>query len=103
MSLRPRTVTSNFTIAVLSVNDTPDAINDTRVVVEDSSVAAVNVLVEGTTFMDMFEPSAHCLFARDELQSRFAGWHILHLAHQNFDAPNGQVKAFSTIVAKRPG
>lgn len=78
-------------------------LHDLQQCVRPGGVAAVNVLVEGTTFMDMFEPSAHCLFARDELQSRFAGWHILHLAHQNFDAPNGQVKAFSTIVAKRPG
>lgn len=40
----PRTANANFTIAVVSVNDVPDAINDTRVVAEDSSVTSITVL-----------------------------------------------------------
>lgn len=40
-------------------------------------VAIVNVLVEGTTYLGMFDPSGHCLFSRDEMHKRFAGWQIL--------------------------
>ncbi|WP_298826243.1 methyltransferase domain-containing protein [uncultured Piscinibacter sp.] len=70
--------------------------------VRPGGVAVVNVLVEGTTYRDMFDPSAHCLFARDELQQRFAGWEILHAEQQDFAAPRALVKAFVTVVARRP-
>jgi tellurite methyltransferase len=78
-------------------------LDDLQARVRPGGVAAVNVLVEGTTFMDMFERSAYCLFPRGEVQSRFAGWQVLHAEHQTFDAPNGTVKAFDTVVARRPG
>jgi tellurite methyltransferase len=65
-------------------------------------VAVVNVLVEGTTYLDMFDPQAYCLFARDGLPARFAGWDILELQEQDFPAPNGQVKSFVTLVARKP-
>ena len=65
-------------------------------------VAVVNVLVEGTTYLDMFDPQAHCLFARDELARRFAGWEILHDEFADFAAPNGQTKSFETLVARKP-
>ena len=70
--------------------------------VRPGGLAAVNVLVEGTTYMGMFDPSGHCLFARDELETRFPGWQIIYSAHQNYDAPNGQVKSFVTVIARRP-
>ncbi len=62
----------------------------------------VNVLVKGTTYMDMFDPEAYCLFDRDALSSRFATWDILATAHNEFAAPNGQNKAFATVIARRP-
>lgn len=65
-------------------------------------VAAVNVLVEGTTYLEMFEPGEYCLFARDALARRFAGWEILHDEFAEFAAPNGQVKAFETLIARKP-
>ena len=65
-------------------------------------VAVVNVLVEGTTYLDMFEPGEYCLFARDELARRFAGWEIVHDGFAEFAAPNGQVKAFETLIARKP-
>ncbi len=70
--------------------------------VRPGGLAAINVLVEGTTYTDMFDPSRHCLFARGELHSRFAGWRIVHSAHQHYDAPNSQVKSFMTVIAIRP-
>ena len=65
-------------------------------------VAVVNVLVEGTTYLDMFDPQDHCLFSRDEMHARFAGWEIQQLEAQDFPAPNGQVKSFVTLVARKP-
>lgn len=64
--------------------------------------AIVNVLVEGTTFMDMFDPQTHYLFAPDELESSFAGWTILHSRRDEFDAPRATRKVFATLVARKP-
>jgi tellurite methyltransferase len=65
-------------------------------------VAIVNVLVEGTTYMDMFDPAGYCLFGRDELERRFAGWTIELARKQGFDAPGGTKKEFATVVARKP-
>jgi len=70
--------------------------------VRPGGVAVVNVLVEGTTFHRMFDPSGHCLFARDEMNSRFVGWEILHSEYQDFAAPNDTTKSFVTIIARKP-
>lgn len=64
--------------------------------------AIVNVLVEGTTYMAMFDPRAYCLFERDELERRFAGWRIELSRHESFAGPGGTRKEFSTVVARRP-
>jgi tellurite methyltransferase len=65
-------------------------------------VAVINVLVEGTTYLDMFDPKEHCLFARDAIQANFHGWEILHQEWQDFAAPKDQVKFFVTLVARKP-
>ena len=70
--------------------------------VRPEGVAIVNVLVEGTTYLDMFDMGSHCLFARDEIHRRFAGWNVLHEVVQTFPAPNGTIKAFVTLVARKP-
>jgi tellurite methyltransferase len=70
--------------------------------VRPGGVAAVNVLIEGTTYLDMFDPAQHCLFGRDELLRAFDGWTLLHAAEQDFDAPRGLRKRFSTVIARRP-
>lgn len=62
----------------------------------------VNVLVEGTTYMEMFDPRAHCLFARDALARRYARWDILSSTLSDFPAPGGLNKAFATVVARKP-
>lgn len=63
----------------------------------------VNVLVEGTTFMDMFDAGRFYLFGRDELVSRFAGWKILLSRHDSFPAPRNTVKEFATLIAEKAG
>ncbi len=65
--------------------------------------AIVNVLVEGTTFMDMFDPDDHYLFGRDELDRRFTDWIVLTSRSQSFPAPGGTLKVFSTMIAEKPG
>lgn len=70
--------------------------------VRPGGVAAINVLVEGTTFLDMFDPSGHCLFARGEMSSRFDGWEILQFQYQDFPAANDTVKSFVTVIARKP-
>jgi tellurite methyltransferase len=70
--------------------------------VKPGGVAVVNVLIQGTTYLDMFDPSSHCLFSREEIHRRFAGWEILHCEFQDFPAPREQLKSFVTVVARRP-
>lgn len=70
--------------------------------VRPGGVAAVNVLVEGTTYFGMFDPSSHCLFARDEMHRRFSGWEILRSEYQDFPAANETIKAFVTVIARKP-
>jgi tellurite methyltransferase len=69
--------------------------------VRPGGIAVINVLVEGTTYLEMFDPSGHCLFAPSELQSRFAGWGIEHSEFSDFEAPHRTLKRFSTVVARK--
>ena len=62
----------------------------------------VNVLVQGTTYMDMFDPSSHCLWDTNELAKRFAGWEILDRAQDDFPAPHASLKSFVTLIARKP-
>ncbi len=69
--------------------------------VAEGGLAIVNTLIEGTTFMGMFEPGHYCLFGRDELRQHFKGWKLLFDAHDGFDAPQNTRKEFSTVVAQK--
>jgi tellurite methyltransferase len=71
--------------------------------VRPGGVAIVNVLVEGTTYLDMFDGTGHCLWPADELRRRFAGWEILRDDRQEFAAPGGTRKCFATVIAVKPG
>jgi tellurite methyltransferase len=64
--------------------------------------AIVNVLIEGTTYLGMFDPDSYYLFRRTELEERFVGWHILESRTQTFPAPEGARKDFSTLIAEKP-
>ena len=63
----------------------------------------VNVLIEGTTYLAMFEPDHYHLFSPVELKAAFSGWRIDVFRQDGFAAPGGTRKEFITIVAERPG
>jgi tellurite methyltransferase len=73
-----------------------------RDAVRPNGLAAMNVLIEGTTYLDMFDPPGYCLFGRDELSAAFAGWQIVLSRHEDFPAPGDTLKRFHTLVARRP-
>ena len=64
--------------------------------------AIVNVLIEGTTYLGMFDPDNYCLFRRNELEERFNSWNILESRYQTFPAPEGTHKDLSTLIADKP-
>jgi len=65
-------------------------------------IAVVNALIEGTTFFDIFGDGPHTLFGHDEIEQAFAGWEILHSSHEDFAAPGGTRKKFTTVIARKP-
>jgi tellurite methyltransferase len=73
-----------------------------RDAVRPGGVAAVNVLIEGTTFLGMFTPGDYCLFGERALEDAFAGWTVEYLKIDVFPAPEQTVKRFCTLVARRP-
>lgn len=73
-----------------------------RDAVRSGGVAIVNVLVEGTTYLDMFGPAGHCLFACGELAGAFAGWNVLHEFRDRYPAPGDREKRFETVIVRRP-
>jgi tellurite methyltransferase len=70
--------------------------------VKPGGVVIVNVLAEGTTFSDMFDPRGYHLFSREELLVPFIAWTHLLLRGDRFPAPGGTVKCFLTLAARRP-
>ena len=91
-------------IGLLMFFDCPDAFRTLAHLqshVRQGGIAVVNVLVETTTYMEMFDPAHYCLFARGELESRFAGWDILQSQASEFEAPGGTLKRFETVIARK--
>jgi tellurite methyltransferase len=76
-------------------------LNEIQSHVRPDGLAIVNVLIEGTTYLDMFEPGRYYLFDENELRDRFAGWEILESKHESFDAPGATLKRFATVVARK--
>jgi tellurite methyltransferase len=92
-------------IGLLMFFDCPTAfrvLDHLKARVRPGGVAAINVLIEGTSYLDMFDATAHCLFKPDEMRSRFSGWHIERAEFRDFDAPQGTLKRFATLIARRP-
>ncbi|HSN20214.1 MAG TPA: class I SAM-dependent methyltransferase [Usitatibacter sp.] len=71
--------------------------------VKPGGAMAVNVLVEGTTFLDMFDPAGHCLWKPEDLEAAFSGWELACVADDEFPAPHGSVKRFRTLIARKRG
>jgi tellurite methyltransferase len=42
------------------------------------------------------------LFGREELSERFSGWSVELHQFDDFPAPDGTVKSFATIIARKP-
>lgn len=74
-----------------------------REAVRPGGIAAVNVLIEGTTFMAMFDPTAYYLFGEHEVEAAFSGWQLEYARTESFPAPGGTAKRFRTVVMRRPG
>jgi tellurite methyltransferase len=72
-----------------------------REAVRPGGLVAANVLVEGTSYMEMFDPEAYFLFGSDELGEAFAGWEVLLSLREDFPAPGGTLKRFHTLLARR--
>jgi len=70
--------------------------------VHPGGCAIVTVLIQGTTFMEMFDGDRHYLFAAEELGLAFAGWTVLLSQQGEFAGPNGTVKRFATVIARKP-
>lgn len=73
-----------------------------RDAVRPGGVAVVNAMIEGSTFLAMFDPDAYYLFRPEELAAPFAGWEFLHDSEEDFPAPGNTVKRFRTLVVRRP-
>lgn len=78
-----------------------EVLEDIKAHVSPGGSAIVNVLIEGTTYLDMFEPGQYYLFGHGELQERFAGWELLESRYDNFEAAGPSVKAFTTVIARK--
>lgn len=76
-----------------------DLLRDIRNNIRPGGIAVVNTLVEGTTFMEMFDPDNYYLFAGGELEQLFSDWTILVSVKHSFPAAAGTVKAFATVIA----
>ncbi len=69
--------------------------------VKPGGCAVINVLIEGTTYLGLFQPGHYYLFDRDELEQRFAGWKVLEMTYQTFPAPENTEKVFATLIAQK--
>jgi tellurite methyltransferase len=77
-------------------------LNEIKAHVAPGGHAIVNVLIEGTSYMKMFDPGNYYLFGRSELDDQFADWTIELSRIDSYPAPDQTVKEFSTVIAKRP-
>ena len=107
--LRTHQVSSEYdsvvAIGLLMFFDCPTAFRvlaELQAHVRPGGHAVVNVLVKGTTYLDIFEQESHCLFEPSDLDARFAGWCIKLSEFSEFGAPRGTKKCFSTVIARKP-
>src|SRR5512143_1038197 len=101
-------ITENFdvivSIGLLMFMESSQAhrlLNEIRSHVRPGGLAIVNVLIEGTTYLDMFEPGRYYLFGENELTARFARWKLLESKYDSFDAPGSTIKRFATVIARK--
>lgn len=96
---------SIVTIGLLMFLDCATAMRvlaDLQAHLRPGGVMVVNLLVEGTTYMDMFDDDRHCLLARNELLRRFVQWELIASEFKEFAAPGETIKSFQTVIARKP-
>ena len=101
----PGSFDSVVSIGLLMFFDCPGmdrVLADLQARVRPGGCAAINLLVEGTTFLDMFDPTSQCLWPANELENRFAGWEIVLSETSEFSGPRDTVKRFATVIARKP-
>lgn len=96
------TVVAIGLLMFFACDDARAVLQEIKRAVAPSGIAAVNVLTEGTTFMEMFDANGYCLFPPDELEATFADWKILLASVDDFPAPGERLKRFATVIAQRP-
>ncbi|MBA2722636.1 MAG: methyltransferase domain-containing protein [Methylibium sp.] len=99
------TFDTTVSIGLLMFFDCPSArwsLGDIQAHVREGGTAIVNVLIEGTTYLDMFDADRHCLFERAALADHFAQWELLRSEFSDFEAPGGRIKSFATVIARKP-
>ncbi|MBE0625528.1 MAG: class I SAM-dependent methyltransferase [Burkholderiales bacterium] len=79
-----------------------ERLGEIRTAVTPGGIAVINTLIEGTTYLDMFEPNHYYLFREPELEQYFKDWEIVESKIDLFPAPGATVKRFSTVIARRP-
>ena len=92
-------------IGLLMFFDCPSAarvLAELQARVRPGGCAAITMLIEGTTFLDMFDPTSQCLWPAPELAARFAGWALLLSEINEFSGPRGTIKRFATVIARKP-
>lgn len=77
-------------------------LGEIRRAVAPRGCAIVNALVEGTTWLEPFQPGAYCLLAEGELERAFVGWTIAIAKRDEIPAAGGTLKRFDTVIAERP-
>ncbi len=78
-----------------------EMLNNIKLHVGSGGYAIINVLIDTTTYLDMFALNNFYLFGHNELQEQFAGWEIVESQYDNFEAPNSSIKAFTTLVTRK--
>jgi tellurite methyltransferase len=69
--------------------------------VRPGGCTAMTVLLEGTTFLRPFDPDRTHLFAPGELDRAFTGWETLVSRAGEDPSPDGLVRRFTTLVARK--
>jgi tellurite methyltransferase len=90
-------------IGLLMFFERPRALSllrDVRGAVNAAGLAVVNALIEGTTFLGMFDPTRHYLFRPGEIEAAFVDWDVIHASNSEYPAPDGTAKRFTTLLAR---
>jgi tellurite methyltransferase len=79
------------------------ALNTLQNCVRPGGTIVLNVLIQGTTYLEMFDASGYCLFEPNALRESFSDWQIEQFELAEFAAPGGTIKQFCTLVARHTG